>query len=68
LAGHDAPKQRRALNKRHKEKPMSRKAGDRYECEACGAVLVYEKPCPCAADMPHVEICCGKQMKKKDKQ
>ena len=29
----------------------------------CGAVLVYEKPCPCPESMPHSEICCGEQMK-----
>jgi hypothetical protein len=42
---------------------MPRKAGDRYACEKCGAELVYEKPCPCPPTMPHVEICCGQQMK-----
>jgi hypothetical protein len=47
---------------------MSRKAGDRYECEKCGAVLVYEKPCPCPESMPHSEICCGAQMKKVNKE
>jgi hypothetical protein len=41
---------------------MPRKAGDRFRCEKCGAQLVYEKPCPCPPDMPHVEICCGRQM------
>jgi hypothetical protein len=43
---------------------MPREAGDRYLCEACGAQLVYEKPCPCPEKMPHSEICCGKQMKR----
>lgn len=42
---------------------MPRKVGDRYTCEKCGAVLVYEKPCPCPESMPHSEICCGEQMK-----
>lgn len=42
---------------------MSRKAGDRYECTKCGAVLVYEKACPCPPQMAHSEICCGEQMK-----
>jgi hypothetical protein len=42
---------------------MARSAGDRYTCEKCGAVLVYEKPCPCPEGMPHSEICCGQQMK-----
>jgi hypothetical protein len=46
-----------------KESEMPRKAGDRYICEKCGAQLVYEKPCPCPASMPHSEICCGEQMK-----
>ena len=41
---------------------MPRRAGERYRCEKCGATLVYEKPCPCPPDMPHSEICCGKQM------
>jgi hypothetical protein len=41
---------------------MLRKVGDRYTCEKCGAVLVYEKPCPCE-EMRHSEICCGQQMK-----
>jgi hypothetical protein len=40
---------------------------DRYGCDQCGAELVYEKPCPCPPDMPHVEICCGQQMKKMKK-
>lgn len=43
---------------------MPRAAGDRYTCEKCGAVLVYEVACPCPADKPHVEICCGQQMAK----
>lgn len=42
---------------------MSRSAGDRYECESCGAVLVYEKPCPCPPEMEHREVCCEQQMK-----
>lgn len=42
---------------------MPRASGDRYRCEKCGAELVYTKPCPCPAGMPHVEICCGQQMK-----
>ncbi len=41
---------------------MSRSVGDRYLCGSCGAKLVYEVECPCPADMPHVEICCGSQM------
>ena len=47
------------------ENAMSRDVGERYECEMCGAAIVYEKGCPCckpAAD--HSEICCGKQMAK----
>ena len=44
---------------------MPRSAGDRYVCEKCGAVLVYEKGCPCPPGMPHSEMCCGEQMKKK---
>ncbi len=40
-----------------------RNAGDRYECQDCGARLVYEKECPCPPEgMEHREICCGKQM------
>lgn len=46
---------------------MSRQAGDRYRCESCEAVLVYEKPCPCGEKMEHSEICCGKQMTKVEK-
>lgn len=42
---------------------MSRGAGERYECEECGAVLIYEKPCPCTAADEHSEMCCNKQMK-----
>lgn len=42
---------------------MSRSAGTRYECEECGAVLVYEKPCPCKSETEHSEICCDKPMK-----
>ena len=42
---------------------MPRSAGERYACEECGAVLVYEEPCPCPPEMEHAEICCGKQMK-----
>jgi hypothetical protein len=45
------------------EETMPRQVGDRYTCEKCGATLVYEKACPCPANMPHVEICCGEQMK-----
>ena len=48
---------------------MPRSIGDRYVCEKCGAVLVYEKPCPCPENSahPHSEICCGQQMKAMDK-
>ena len=42
---------------------MPRSAGERYECEECGAVLVYEKPCTCPPEDGHSEICCKKQMK-----
>ncbi|WP_168209376.1 hypothetical protein [Mycobacterium helveticum] len=42
---------------------MSRSAGARYECEECGAVLVYEKPCPCTSENEHSEVCCDKPMK-----
>jgi hypothetical protein len=42
---------------------MGRSVGDRYECEQCGAALVYEKACPCQSDDEHAEICCSKQMK-----
>lgn len=45
---------------------MSRNVGDRYMCEKCGAVLVYEKACPCPEkekEHNHREICCGVQMK-----
>lgn len=45
---------------------MSREAGERYKCEKCGCVLVYEIPCPCGDQMQHSEICCGEQMKKVD--
>lgn len=41
---------------------MARSAGDRYKCEKCGAVLVYEVSCPCDAEKAHSEICCGVQM------
>ncbi|MDH4063360.1 MAG: hypothetical protein OEW19_03095 [Acidobacteriota bacterium] len=41
---------------------MPRDAGDRYACEKCGAVLVYEKACPCPPGSNHSEICCGTQM------
>jgi len=47
-----------------REIALPREAGDRHVCEACGAQLVYEKPCPCPESMPHSEICCGKQMKR----
>ncbi len=45
---------------------MPRQTGERYECKSCGAVLVYEKACPCPGDDTHSEICCGEQMKKVD--
>jgi hypothetical protein len=45
------------------EVDMPRNAGDRYVCEKCGAVLVYEKACPCPEGDRHSEICCGQQMK-----
>jgi hypothetical protein len=49
---------------------MARDAGDRYACEKCGALLVYEKACPCSQSDPrsHSEICCGQQMKAVDKE
>ncbi len=42
---------------------MARNVGDRFACEKCGAVLVYEKACPCPEKDTHHEICCGEQMK-----
>jgi hypothetical protein len=42
---------------------MARNVADRFMCDRCGAVLVYEKGCPCPDTMPHSEICCGQQMK-----
>lgn len=42
---------------------MSRGAGERFECEECGAVLIYEKSCPCTSENEHSEMCCNKQMK-----
>jgi hypothetical protein len=41
---------------------MARNVGARYACEKCGAVLVYEKGCPCPEGDKHAEICCGQQM------
>lgn len=43
---------------------MSRKVGEKYQCESCGAQLLYQKPCPCQDGMVHQEICCGEQMTK----
>jgi hypothetical protein len=40
-----------------------RQEGARYVCDKCKAELVYEKSCPCGPEMPHVEICCGQQMR-----
>jgi hypothetical protein len=40
---------------------MARNVGDRYRCNKCGAVLVYQKACPCPLSMPHSEICCRQQ-------
>jgi hypothetical protein len=48
---------------RTQEADMARNVGDRYTCEKCGAVLVYERACPCPEGMAHSEICCGQQMK-----
>jgi len=42
---------------------MGRNVKDRYVCEKCGAVLVYETGCPCPPGDAHSEICCGQQMK-----
>lgn len=41
---------------------VGRHVGDRYECQECGARLVYEKECPCPPEMEHNEICCEKPM------
>jgi hypothetical protein len=46
---------------------MPRQVGERYVCDKCKAELVYEKACPCAPGMPHVEICCGQQMRAVEK-
>jgi hypothetical protein len=40
-----------------------RQEGARYVCDKCKAAIVYEKGCPCGPEMPHVEICCGQQMR-----
>lgn len=42
---------------------MARSVGERYECQSCGAVLVYEKACPCCeSEGDHSEVCCGQPM------
>ena len=41
---------------------MSREVGKRYEWTMCGAVLVYEKGCPCPPEMEHREVCCDRDM------
>ena len=43
---------------------MPRSVCERYECEQCGAVLVYESPCPCTSESEHSEVCCDKPMKR----
>lgn len=43
---------------------MSRAVGERYECEECQAVLVYERACPCRSESEHAEICCEKPMRR----
>lgn len=43
---------------------MARHAGERYECGTCGAVLVYEKACPCSSPTEHLEQCCDQPMTK----
>jgi len=43
---------------------MTRKAGDRYQCDECGSTLVYEKDCPCCSEKDHTEVCCDKAMTK----
>ena len=43
---------------------MPRKTDERYDCDKCGAELVYTKPCPCNEGMHHAEICCGEQMRR----
>ena len=44
---------------------MSRSTDDRYRCDECGAVLVYEKACPCCTGKgDHAEMCCGQPMSK----
>ena len=58
----------RRVSPDEREIQMPREVGDRYVCEQCGAQLVYEKACPCPEDMPHSEICCGKQMKRVEKE
>jgi hypothetical protein len=40
---------------------MPRSAGEKFGCDSCGAVVVYEQGCSCT-DETHVENCCGKQM------
>ena len=41
---------------------MARDIGARFACAKCGAVLVYEKGCPCADGDKHAEVCCGQPM------
>lgn len=43
---------------------MGTKKGDVYGCDKCGVEVKVEKDCGCA---PCDLVCCGEQMKPKDK-
>jgi len=63
-----APKKAKVKKAAPKKKAPAKKApavkkGTTYECRVCGYRIIVDQVCGCVEE--HVQICCGKPMKKK---
>ena len=57
-----APKKVKVKKAAPKKKAPAKK-GTTYECRVCGYRIIVDQACGCVEE--HVQICCGKPMKKK---
>ena len=58
-----APKKVAPKKKAPAKKTSAVKKGTTYECRVCGYRIIVDQVCGCVEE--HVQICCGKPMKKK---
>lgn len=44
---------------------MAYSLGEKFQCDSCGAVIIYLKPCLCSDKelKAHSNLCCSKEMR-----